>query len=688
MVNAPVRGVGGRRAASRFSDAPTHPASRNPRPVDPTGVQADVQQNLPNRGSEMIDPPAASRRPDGRRSGADAGRGRGRRPAPSAAALLGGIDPALVAAWLEPAVAVASPEDLPDLAAAAVPAGAEAIAAILERLGDADADTSRAVAELLGGAPELADAAAIAVGRGLPSRACQRLAALLELRTDAPVAGTLAVLAMEPETIGGAAATSLRRWALAGGDRRIGAADLDRIAHAWRISRRSDLLLVAAMAVGRTASLLSDEQPRPDGEGPVLSIAMGSVLQRIGTPSQSIVADRIPGWLAVPPLLRTAQRAMGERRPVADAARLFGACHRLDLPGARRGLAGVARPARAIPDAERLAGLGSRATRGLVRYASRATLLPAVRERVLQDLAMLEDAATAWRATGRLSLESPRRIGGGLVRIASSGSGPAVRVAARRLRELGGRESLDRVLSRRGDGGVSRAATRRLVGSPGRAEAGRSQAWRRAVRLEELERDRESVLTRWRAAMVGGDPERQVEAILEATRLGMVRPLLEAIVRCVSSVSPQVASAACSALRWADDPGSLERLREAARTHEHPRVRANAIDAMRRRGRVDADVLSAAAASGEARERSAAALAIATLDPRRAGRLVGSMLMDARPDHRISGIWTARRLRSRPLVPVLVEVVRRDPSQEIRRRAGAAAVALGGSNRRIAEPRP
>ena len=456
----------------------------------------------------MIDPPAVARGPGGSAAAVGDSGPRGRRPVPSAAALLGGIDGALVAAWLEPAVAVASPGDLPDLAAAAVPAGPVAIATILDRLGDADAETSRALAALLGGAPDLADAARLAVGRGLCSRACQRLARLLEPRTDAPVAGTLAVLAMEPDTIGGAAASSMHRWAAAGGDRRIGESDLDRIARAWRLSRRSDLLLVAAMAVGRTPSLVRVDDPRPDGEGPVLSIALGSVLQRVGTSSQSGVADRIPGWLAVPALSRTAQRAMGERRPIADAARLFGACHRLELPAVRRGLAGVARPARGIPDAGRLGGLGSRATRGLVRYASRATLLPAVRERVLLDLALVEDAATAWRATGRLSLESPRRIGGGLVRIASTGAGPAVRVAARRLSELGGRGSLDRVLSRRGGDGVARAATRRLTDASSRADAGQSRAWRRAVRLEQLERDRDSVLTEWRSTLVGGDPDR------------------------------------------------------------------------------------------------------------------------------------------------------------------------------------
>lgn len=607
---------------------------------------------------------------------------------PSAAALLGGIDASLASAWLEPAIAVAMPEDLPDLAAAAVPAGPAAIAAVLERLGDADPEAAQAVEELLGGAPRLAEAAMTAVDRGVSARACRRLAAMLEQRTEAPMAGALARLAMEPETIGAAAATSLRRWATGGGDRRIDAADLERIAEAWRISRRSDLLLVAAMAVGRDPSLVAEAPPRSDGGGPVLSIALGSVLQRVGTPSQSIVCDRIPGWLAVPALLRTAQRAMGERRPIADAARLFAAGHRLDLPEVRRGLAGVMRPARAMPPPERFGALGSRATRGLVRYAGRATLLPAVRERALLDLAMLEDAATAWRATERLALESPRRIGGSLVRIASEGSGPAVRVAARRLRELGGRESLDRVLARRASGGVARAATRRLADAADRVEAGRSRAWRRAVRLEQLETDREAVLAGWRSAMVGGDPERQAEAIREAARLGMVRPVLDAITRCLCSLHPPVAAAACSALRWSDDPASMQRLRETARTHEDPRVRANAIDAMRRRGGVDPEVLAAAAASSAARERSSAALAVATLDRRRAARLVGSMLMDARPEHRISGIWTARRLRSAALIPVLVEVVRRDPGDAIRRRARAAAIALGGSARRFAELRP
>jgi hypothetical protein len=663
-------------------------SDRNARAVDRTEVQADVQQNLPNRASEMIGPPVAGSAsvtpPGGFRGGRPRRR---RRLVPSAATLLGGIDASLASAWLEPAIAVATPEDLPDLAAAAVPAGPTAIAAVIERLGDADAEAAQAVVELLGGAPRLADAAVAAVERGLSSRACQRLAAMLEHRTDAPMAAALARLAMEPETIGAAAASSLRRWAVAGGDRRIDTADLERIAEAWRRSRRSDLLLVAAMAVGRDPVRLAEASPRSDDRGPVLSIALGSVLQRVGTPSQSIVADRIPGWLAVPALRRTAQRAMGERRPMADAARLFAACHRLELPEVRRGLTGVTRPARAVPPTERLGDLGSRATRGLVRYAARATLLPAVRERVLQDLALVDDAATAWRAAARLTLESPRRTGGPLVRIASEGSGPAVRVAARRLRELGGRESLDRVLARRSAGGVARAATRRLPEAPGHAEAGRSRAWRRAVRLRDLESDRESVLARWRAAMVGGDPERQLDAIREATRLGMVRPVRDAITRCLASMHGSVASAACSALRWADDPDSMQRLRETAATHEDPRVRANAIDAMRRRGGVDARVLAAAASSGVARERSSGALAVARLDRRRAGRLVGSMLLDARPGHRVSGIWTARRLRSTALVPVLVELVRRDPSDEVRRRARAAALALGGSPQRFAELR-
>ncbi len=595
---------------------------------------------------------------------------------PSPAALLLGLSREVVAAFLGPAIDAAEPGELPALAAAAVPAGPGPVAACIARLGgpglEPGEEAAVALESALAAAPDLTPAMGLAAGRGLDPAAIPPVVALLETRPEAGAGGLIAGLAGEPGPEGEAAAAALRRWAEAGGDRRAGVDEARLAATAWRATRRTDLLLALALLAARGVPVADPE------DDPALAIALGSLLQRSGRAGTRLGEPRLLRWLAVPLLRRTAQRALGDARSPDAHAAVVSAGHLADLPAVRAGLAGVSRPGRAVPREAAVAALGPRAARGLARLLRRLPTSAPLRRRALASLVRHEDGAAAWRAAGALAVEPVGRVGEALARAAVRPDGGAARPAVRRLREAGGGDALELMLAQRGSGAVARAARRRRP-TDERSGAGRTAAWRRAVRLAELTADRGAVIDRWRAELVSGDAAVRRAAVLAIDRTGVVRGLVEAVIAATRDPDPAVAAAACDALRWARDEASAAAL-VVATDRADAAVRAAALASLRRRGRVPAAALVAAARSDDAGERATAVAGLAAVDRRRAIRLAAVMLVDARPAHRIGGADAARRLGDPRLARVLREVARRDRDAVVRRRARAALAVGGGGD--------
>ncbi|MEM8874547.1 MAG: HEAT repeat domain-containing protein [Planctomycetota bacterium] len=124
--------------------------------------------------------------------------------------------------------------------------------------------------------------------------------------------------------------------------------------------------------------------------------------------------------------------------------------------------------------------------------------------------------------------------------------------------------------------------------------------------------------------------------------------------------------------RIADGGGPVMR----ALGDDDPRVRANAVDALRLRlierrngGPRVADLLRRRADVAENRERANAAAALHVLNEVDAGALLQRMLQDDRPTHRISALWAVRQTTSSATLPTVADLARTDAEPKVRKAA-------------------
>lgn len=150
-----------------------------------------------------------------------------------------------------------------------------------------------------------------------------------------------------------------------------------------------------------------------------------------------------------------------------------------------------------------------------------------------------------------------------------------------------------------------------------------------------------------------GDPSAQREAIMLVRMMGLEDQVELELLRCATSADEGVASAAIAALGRVPTPAAGAAV-SACLVHPVPRVRANAIEATRRRRRLAlpgtaTDRLIELKGDAHHRVRSTAWLVLTELrvwpgsDAREAMASLAPMLDDARPLHRLAGLWAAER---------------------------------------------
>ncbi|MFK7959896.1 MAG: hypothetical protein AB8G96_05155 [Phycisphaerales bacterium] len=461
----------------------------------------------------------------------------------------------------------------------------------------------------------------------------------------------------------------------------------------------------------RASAWMGGEKPAGNRAGAALS----SVLERTPDgPLRERLMPHLLGWLAHPRLARTVHRSLASINDPGARAAVLAAGHRLALPAIAAGARHIDRAARCMPPTPHLAALDARAASGLVRLAHELPLTDVRRAEAFADLATHADPLVRRASVARLAEEPLRRTAEALGRAAAGRDPIAARVARRGLGIAG--RVLDPRLAERGIPAVRRAARRRLAiaGEPtfpgagavsnapdGRSadgrlaalvpvaasDAGTSTAWRRGLLLAALERDRAAALAAWSADIGSGERDVTGPAIALARRFGLVAPLSAELIAVAASADERSAAAAIAALgtlRPAVRGDAVSAALRQALNHTSARVRASAIEAMA----VDdleakpAAMASIARATGseDPRERANAIVAICPYDGERGRALLGCMLRDQRPRHRVSAVWATRRLAAHGCEPAamraaLTTVAERDPNALVRGRAARGAKA-------------
>ena len=171
----------------------------------------------------------------------------------------------------------------------------------------------------------------------------------------------------------------------------------------------------------------------------------------------------------------------------------------------------------------------------------------------------------------------------------------------------------------------------------------------------------------------GGTRDERLAAIDLVRRLGLAADLEDTLVAAASGDDLRVVSAAMTALAGNDSLRSYSILKRGL-AHDDPRVVANAIEALSRRGRASAAELMAPFVDvRQNRSRGNAIRALMRHHHRAGVEDLKAMLSDDDPLHRVSAIWVARQSRATPVLTDLVRLAGGDRIGIIRTRAEEAA---------------
>ena len=173
----------------------------------------------------------------------------------------------------------------------------------------------------------------------------------------------------------------------------------------------------------------------------------------------------------------------------------------------------------------------------------------------------------------------------------------------------------------------------------------------------------------------GANLPQRMKALRVCEELAATAALGPAVERLAGDVEPRVRSRAV-ALLGKGGVGGRAVMR--ALGDGDGRVRANAVDALRLRIVAGgpprpglAALLDGRASAEGSRERANAAAALCRLDAAAGARRVRQMLADARPGHRLSGVWAARQA-GRPLLNDLAKLAEKEPDPAVRHAAARA----------------
>jgi HEAT repeat protein len=180
--------------------------------------------------------------------------------------------------------------------------------------------------------------------------------------------------------------------------------------------------------------------------------------------------------------------------------------------------------------------------------------------------------------------------------------------------------------------------------------------------------------------LVHHDAAVQASALTRARRWGLAPDLIEPLAQLAAEPvgsDPARERVVASAIAALGEAGTPEAMRHAARglSAPQPRIRANALDAVTRRGRTlwDRAVLAELKSDPHHRVRGAALRAIFAGGEDQQRSDLMRMLADDRPEHRLAAVWVASRTPASAgwdgLSAVIAGLAQGDPDPRVRRRA-------------------
>ena len=410
--------------------------------------------------------------------------------------------------------------------------------------------------------------------------------------------------------------------------------------------------------------------------------ALFSIRRVVGRTDNPLVRHNLLRWLTTDALGAQAQRSLHRVHGAGEYAELLDAGHLLLQPARRRALRRVDRRSRCLPDYQTASALPADAQVDLVRLVRALPTTAALRRERLADCTALssptarlsgvigllsDDSAAAQQAIMATCLDRDEAVAClAAARVLAAPDPPA----AHFLRTL---ESSPHPL-------IARRAT--LAAAACSVDAF-FERWlslraqdRIAISRGFLHPYRPRLLARLRAALCDGTKYEKLAAISVAGRLGLGGDLDFAIIGLIGDSDSRVASAAVPLLAVGRPRHCLKTMR-AALNHHDARVRANALETLTRIDRRAIDRLHDLLVGGDNRLRANAIRALLRRGNPKGPSVLGAMLRDPDPRHRVSAIWVAARAREGRVVGVLARIADQDQVGEVRRRAAAAVQWIG-----------
>lgn len=383
-------------------------------------------------------------------------------------------------------------------------------------------------------------------------------------------------------------------------------------ARAYTVHRQFDVLIAAACMSAHPGpeldALLNDEE--------------NGLLRRLWTlparTDREPIPDLLLRWLGNPRLSTAVIRRLPDLRRGELLERAYSHWHWLLTPRRRQALSAADRPARALPHAGAFLTLAPAAQRGVVASIRATPLSTSARAQKLSECVTLPNPLARLAALRELSRLPLARVGDEIALFASD-THSAVRRFARRL------------LTSSSDG---RPAPQRIASLLEHKPARRHTAILAADHRHTAAAIRDSL-----SSLAPPSPLDLLSLIGALPPDAFFEPHL---CRYAKDPDARIAATALSLLGRLDSPRVQEILRHSL-SHPDPRVRANAIDALRRL-RSTEPLLLQALNSPVARERANSIVAASPLDPASARAALRDLLASTDPMNRRSAVWAGRRI--------------------------------------------
>lgn len=404
-----------------------------------------------------------------------------------------------------------------------------------------------------------------------------------------------------------------------------------------------------------------------DDEEQAGHLLVRSAAKRLG---EGIVVRHAVAWLGIRALRPVGVGAIGRPHTLEEIGAILNGCHLLRARGRQGALRRVTKPLAALSTPVQRDGLLPRQRRSEIALIE--TLPFKHEQRIVQFGARFEDAdpGVRVRALEAIARERASQQTDELLLDFAFDGDPRIAYRAASILSRAETESRREALipSWRKLARSPHASVRRLAEGvldrldPWRAssaDSGSIAARRRLAQNGQL------FLAELEKYAAGSDAAMQLRAFMLADRLNVLDRIEAILIRSTMSEDARVASKAVLLLARLPGEGTLRVLHEALRAAD-ARVRANAVEAI---GSIEPDdgSLDAMLEDASARVRANVVRHFLQRAPRdaRAEHALSAMLTDARPAHRLAGVWVTQRLAKTGMASRIAELASNDPDERV-----------------------